>query len=714
MLLRNDLLHYEEGEGRTVRVLWFSPDSAGAAIIDVCEEKALPIIVRLDGLIEDVREKRARLLNPDPYLVLVIEASIPPSHKTIRDDAWSIIKNLVDKEPEIYKRDERGKILKAAIAEHKITLNTVYRYLRRYWQRGQTPNALLPDYANSGGRGKERHSTGKKRGRPRLYGGQKGINVTPDIRRVFRVAVDRYYAQVGSKFTLKGAYDEMIRTFFCEKRIDPESNDVIHVPQDAYAQDGLPTDTQFRYWFGRDQDILDVKRRRVGPRSYDKDMRGLLSTSAVETWGPGARYQIDATLADVYLVSRLKRDRIIGRPVLYIVIDVFSRLIVGIYVGLEGPSWVGAMMALANTAADKVNYCRQFGREIELEDWPCHHLPAALLGDRGEIEGRYIETLANNYRVSIENTAPYRADWKGIVEQRFRLLPAKFKPYVPGYIQCDFRERGGKDYRLDAVLDLHQFTRIVIDCVLHYNNHHEIKSYDKAPGMGADDVPAVPIELWNWGIAQKSGQLRSYPEDRVRFSLLPVGSASVTVHGIYFDGCFYSCAEAVEQRWFDQARQRGRWRVSISYDPRCLDDIYLHAPDSEQGFIVCAMTERSRVDRGMSSWEIGQRQFFAKDQAANRAPSQQFKQADLAAKIESTVSEAIATQPLATASDRARTKDIRSNRAEEKWANRQTEVFRLGDRTPPPKVADVIPLRPKSDYSEPSITEILGSLDDDQ
>ena len=89
----------------------------------------------------------------------------------------------------------------------------------------------------------------------------------------------------------------MIRTFFCEKRIDPESNDVIHVPQDAYAQDGLPTDTQFRYWFGRDQDIMDVKRRRVGPRSYDKDMRGLLSTSAVETWGPGARYRIDATLA---------------------------------------------------------------------------------------------------------------------------------------------------------------------------------------------------------------------------------------------------------------------------------------------------------------------------------------------------------------------------------------------------------------------------------
>jgi hypothetical protein len=123
--------------------------------------------------------------------------------------------------------------------------------------------------------------------------------VTSDIRQVFRVAIDRYYAEVGSKFTMKGAYDEMVRTFFSERRLDPESGEIVHVPHADYAQDGLPTVTQFRYWFEKDQDILDVKRRRVGHRSYDKDMRGLLGTSTAETWGPGARYQIDATIADV-------------------------------------------------------------------------------------------------------------------------------------------------------------------------------------------------------------------------------------------------------------------------------------------------------------------------------------------------------------------------------------------------------------------------------
>lgn len=37
---------------------------------------------------------------------------------------------------------------------HGVTKQTVYRLLRRYWQRGMCKNALLPDYVNSGARGK--------------------------------------------------------------------------------------------------------------------------------------------------------------------------------------------------------------------------------------------------------------------------------------------------------------------------------------------------------------------------------------------------------------------------------------------------------------------------------------------------------------------------------------------------------------------------------
>ncbi len=70
--------------------------------------------------------------------------------------------------------------------------------------------------------------------------------------------------------------------------------------------------------------------------------------------GPGAKYQIDATVGDIYLVSQFDRSDIIGRPVMYFVMDSYSRMVTGMYVGLEGPSWAGAMMAIENAASDKV------------------------------------------------------------------------------------------------------------------------------------------------------------------------------------------------------------------------------------------------------------------------------------------------------------------------------------------------------------------------
>ena len=76
--------------------------------------------------------------------------------------------------------------------------------------------------------------------------------------------------------------------------------------------------------------------------------RAVLGDSTHMAFGPGSVYQIDATIGDLYLVSKLDRSRIIGRPTIYFVIDVFSRLVTGFNVSLENPSWVGAMLALDN------------------------------------------------------------------------------------------------------------------------------------------------------------------------------------------------------------------------------------------------------------------------------------------------------------------------------------------------------------------------------
>lgn len=716
MLLRNDLLEYLEKDGKVIRILWLHPEKSMAATFEVNVHGAEPELVQIDLLLDDIKTGKAKLLPADPHLIVVNEESISDKSKKIRIKAWSLIEPLVSDEPAIYFANRRWKLITQCIQQYGSTHRTIYRYLHRYWQRGQTPNALLPDYANSGGRDKKRSPNNIKRGRPRKFGDFAGINVSEDTRKIFRVAVTRYYV-MQVKFTLRGSYDQMIKDFFCERTIDPETGSVTHSQKVDMTTTGFPTFGQFNYWIGQDNNRLDIKRKRLKPRIYDKDLRGLLGTATAEVWGPGARYEIDATIADVYLVSRINRQKIIGRPVLYIVIDVFSRMITGIYIGLEGPSWVGAMMALANTASDKQAFCKKFGHSIEPEEWPCHHLPASLLGDRGEIESRMIETLINNFNITVETAAAYRGDWKGIVEQRFKLLPAKFKPHVPGYIDVDYRARGGKDYRLDAVLDLDQFTQIIIQCVLYYNNQHELKRYDKDRDLAADNVPAVPIDLWEWGIANRSGSLRQYPEDLVRFSLLPVEEATVTVNGVRFQGVFYTCQKTIEERWFDRARQNGTWKVKISYDPRNMDEIYLHDNHVSMQYQTCTMTERSRSHRQMSLWEIEQQQKAEQQVSAKRQPRQQLASADLSAGIETIVVDALKQKNKpSTESAASRTKNIKTNRANEKHSNRTAETFRFNaDKSSPTKSADILPFHGAvtDDYSEPDIMEIMGSKGDD-
>lgn len=731
VLRRNDVIEVKDDQVRRIRVLWLDPDGSKLMAIDVDDGVALPVVMErlaIDGMLGS---GEAQLL-PDASLpVFAPEDSIKPSHKRRRDAAWRLVQELVETEPQIYTARYRGKEVARVVARmrasddesvNKATKRRVYQALRRYWQRGMTKNALLPDYRNSGAPGKTREPGEKKRGRPRKYGTSQGINITQSIRRVFQVGFDRFYASKRERtWSLRDAFDRIVADFFTEKHIDPETGQVVHVPTEETTQrGGLPTIDQFRYWVEKDNVRLEIKRRRVGARAYDLNMRGLPGTSNSEVMGPGDRYQIDATIADVYLVSRMDRKRIIGRPVLYVVVDVFSRMVVGLYVGLEGPSWVGAMMALANTASDKVRFCAGHGISIEHEDWPCSALPGVVFGDRGEIESRVIDTLINNFNVSVENAAAYRADWKGIVERRFRLLPEKFRPFVPGYVHRDFKARGGRDYRLDAALSLDEFTQIIIECILHYNNHHEISRYDKDRDVRADGVPGIPMLLWEWGRQHRSGVMREYPEEPVRYALLPRGNARVTERGILFRSGLYACPLAMEERWFDKARQEGGWRVQVAYDPRCLDSIYLEGREAGTSFHVCSLTTHSRALRQLSSWEVDQQEQLEKHARADRREDQQMARASLAASIEARVEAAKARQVPSGESAASRTRAIRDNRAGEKQANREDEAFRLGQATHAQgEGAEVVNFPGTSpddqgpDYSMPSLDEILGEDDGD-
>ncbi|MCP5207848.1 MAG: DDE-type integrase/transposase/recombinase [Hahellaceae bacterium] len=679
LLVRRMLFQWEE---RLYRILWVEPTGLSIAVIDVNEEKANPTLISMTEFSEQFDENLILMIKEDPYSAMRDESSIPEKYKQIRDKAWVSIQELINTEPQIYIRNGRGKLILQAIEKHSVGKKYLYKQLRRYWQRGLIKNALLPDYENSGGKDSERQSSDKKRGRPRKYGDATGKNVTDEDKRSIRAAIDLYYHggagdddSDNTGDSLVGAHDSMVKYFYS----DHEANEHPDTQGRILPEDEYPSLGQFKYWYRKFYKPSQTAIKKHGINEFNNNMRAVLGTSTAETIGPGYRYQIDATMADVYLVARNNRSHIIGRPIIYVIIDVYSRVVAGIYIGLESPSWTSAGMALINMVEDKVEYCRKFGIEIEDYQWPSHHMPQRILGDRGEMETALVDTFENEFTVNVENTPPYRADWKGAVEQRFRLIHITLKNSAPAYVTPGYRKRGKKDYRLDAKLDIDQFTRIIIRCLIGYNTA-ELPTYDRDEFSVDHDVQAIPAELWQHGIVNRMGNLREFSTEDVRYSVLRREQGTVTERGIKFRHCYYSCETALNEEWFEKARSGRSWKVDIAFDPRNLTTVFLVTGERKKRYEACKLTPYSRGFTGKSLWEIEEIKEWEKNQTALDSHSQRQKRIDTTQAIEDIVNEA---EEMAVGRPKLQVKDVKENQKREKAEERRKETEWLDDKSEP-------------------------------
>lgn len=680
MFVVNDIINIEEvAEGNQLeRILWIDEGNMICYTINIEEENALPIKRKVSDLYQLYTEQLLLFANKDPYsFIYQDEKQISENNRQLRDERWKCIGSMVLQEPDIYERDKRGSLIRTSMTSTGKTKRLLYKYIIQYWQRGKVKNALLPDYARSGGRGKEKNYTDKKNGRRRKFEQVvgEGIIINNEIKKVFEISVKRFYHTV-KKNPLATTYDLMLKTFFvADYRYENGVKKAI-----LQEQDKLPTFRQFRYWYEKSYQLEEKIRKRKGNRKYELKHRPVLGTSIGDLYGPGTKYQIDATVADVYLVSSFNRNWIIGRPVIYVVIDVFSRMVAGMYVGLEGPSWNGAMMAIANTASDKVLYCKQYGIDISKEDWDCHYLPQTILADRGELEGYNPERLISAFNLKIENTPPYRADWKGIVEQHFRVINTRgIKPFLPGAVDKDILGRGDKDYRLDATLTLEEFTGVIIQCVLYHNNHHWQRNYNQDEMMIQEEISLIPREVWRWGIQNRSGKLRSYPEDIVKLHLLPTANARVTYKGIEFKKMRFSSETALKENWFGEARENS-WKIPICYDPRNMSHIYLPSKDGK-GYEVATLLEHQRKYNGKTIEEVENYYAYELLKKQEYAQKETQEKVDLASEIEHIVKKAkkALNNEKIEMSKNQKVKGIRKNHSVEKKAKRKEEAFLLAD-----------------------------------
>lgn len=693
MIYNNSVFKYMDDEnGQRIRVI--SINDLYVYLVNIDALTSMPRRELLKKIEEEIEGEKLIAIK-DPFARIINEKELSDLQVNKRDDSWKFIdKYWEDGKYELLEKNSREIKLMEIANTSGLSLTKVKKIFSRYWQRGMNKNALLPDYINSGARGKERKLSDLKVGRPANvdYSGDsiEGINITDDVKRHFQFVINRYYRN-NKKISLKETYTLLLRDFYSE--VYKENNEIKHA---VWDNERIPKYNQFYYWFKKLEDVKKDITLRDSDKEFNLKHRPLLSNSTIETDGPGTRFQIDATIADVYLVSSLNTKRIIGRPIVYAIIDVYSRLITGIYVGLEGPSWLGAMMALDNMIADKVEFCKKYGIEITEEQWPSKHLPDIIIADRGEFEGYSPENLINNLNVKIENTSPYRGDLKGIVERNFRTLNTKIRHKTPGAIQNEFRKRGDKDYRLDSTLTIEEFTRVYINIVLHHNMHL-IEKYPVEKEMIEAEILPIPIEIWNWGIENKKGRLKTIDRDILRLNILPRGKASVSRAGIKFKGLSYSSDKAISEQWFVKPSVKS---IEIVYDPRNVNKIYI-PHDNGSGYEECYLLETCYQYKECLLEEIILNQEFLAELKQKNLRAQNQSNIDLENEIEKIVKDAKVARSKEVdfgESKNKKLKGIKNNRTIEKEMNRETESFIIGkEKGDVNKVAEVIQLPGKND-----------------
>jgi len=648
--------------------------------MNIDSDKAWPELVKATEIEQWILDESLRRVE-DPYSELASLAVEQGSKaQVIRDQRYELIAPLIVDE-EIYYRSGRGRLVQSRSDETDKPRKSLYKNLRQFWQRGAVPNALLPDYRKSGGKGQRKVSR-KKLGRPRKISPGTGITVDGAIGKMFRLILDRYYVN-DKGYSLPYAHRRFIDMF---EAANPDVR-----PED------YPTLDQIRYFYRREYENADRIRLRANRISYQKDIRPLTGTATAGVLGPGSRYEIDATIADVYLLSA-DRQRIIGRPTLYVVVDVFSRMVAGFYIGLENPSYVTAMSALTTSMSDKIELCAHYDLEITQEQWPTVGIPNAILADRGELLGHQIESLEKAFGVRIETAPPYRGDAKGIVERYFRTLQAEFKPFTPGVVTgTKVRKQGGKDYRLDATLTLDDFTQIMLASILHRNQYAVLSKYDRDPDM-PNDMALTPLNIWNWGIENRTGRLKNVSEQALRIALLPRQNVYLSDLGVSCFGAYYTSKELLASGWLHRNGDRRVTGLQAAYDPAVADHIYLFPKKDSSEYWVCFLTDRSRQFRGKSMWELWASQEEQRKATSAAKVAETASKRDLENLVSNTIKNAERSRPaINKQKSKAETvRGIRDNRKQERDAQRAEQTKARQPDNSKPK-SDVTYLHGKPD-----------------
>lgn len=454
--------------------------------------------------------------------------------------------------------------LNLLINKYGLSRSTAWRYIRIYLQSGMDESALYPKHPGPvvGSTYKYSEKPGRKNGEVNM-----GVLVDETVEEHFREALEHYKS--GRAQTMQNAFDRMNQRYYST----PEINANGSLTQRLLPASMRPTFRQFEYYVQKSLSAEEKDLIQTSAQEQRNNKRLLLSDNLKDVMGPGDCVEMDEVEVDLSLVSQVDPDQTVGRPIVYAMVDVYTRMIIAVSVAFDNNSVRGLTNCLMNLAEDKVELCEKYGIRISPDVWPSGFIPRTIRADRGsEYRSKEAKRIFNELGINLELVPGGSGSLKGSVEQSFHQLHSAQNPLLEnkGLIE----KRHDSNHHREAMLTIEDFKRILYNFVITHNQFY-MKNYPLTHDMIAKHISPIPAALWAYGVATY-GSLRPISnKDQFYYSLMTPITAKCSRKGITYKGLYYMDFKdfGMKQRMYIQGTKQAPLEVRI--DPRDVGAIYM-------------------------------------------------------------------------------------------------------------------------------------------
>lgn len=313
---------------------------------------------------------------------------------------------------------------------------------------------------------------------------------------------------------------------------------------------------------------------------------------------PGADYplavvQIDHTPVDAIVVDEHDREPI-DRPYLTIVIDIFSRMIIGFAIYLEKPNAFTTGLAISHAVLPKDEWLKEMNVKV---DWPCWGKMRKIhLDNAKEFRGTVMERACKEHDITVEHRPKGRPQYGGHVERGFRTFMRRAHS-LKGTTFSNIAEKAEYDAEGRAILTRKELERWFTLYVAKYYPHKFHRGIKNTPmGRYQEGIHGTETQL-GIGLPPLIADPHAFMLD-----FLPFEFRTVQEYGIVLDWIFYY-DDALRQ-WIhakDPEQPKEARKFLIRFNPRDMREIYFQDPDSKTYITI---PYRDRAHPPVSRWEV--------------------------------------------------------------------------------------------------------------